>query len=158
MKVYQGLRSFHKFFFRYLKFCILLSVCSGCVEEADIKEEDYKGIDKSNFDQFPDFDSILTSHSSAGDLHTPPTVLAKNKPLKREKSRVQFFIENEPSRDNTNRMTDQHRKEDSPSESCKSEYSGTDLRKFFPVIYFFFSLMSREFPQLKPMLSTSTHL
>jgi hypothetical protein len=47
--------------------------------------------------------------------------------LRREKSRVQFFIENDPP--TANRPNDRQRMEDSPTESWKSEYSGTDLRQ-----------------------------
>jgi hypothetical protein len=50
--------------------------------------------------------------------------------LKKEKSRVQFFIEND-SEQSVNRS----RMEDSPTESWKSEYSGTDLRKFLLVSF-----------------------
>ncbi len=140
MMVCQGFPLFFTRHFRNLSG--ILSVCSGFLG-VSAKEENNVARGKSNFDQFPEFDSILTSSSSEPNdgVHSPPILLTKKKPLKREKSRVQFFIENDPSRDansHANRGTDHHRLEDSPSESWKSEYSGTDLRKNLILVFFFY--------------------
>jgi len=55
-----------------------------------------------------------------------PVSNPKHKPLKRTPSRVQFFVEKNLT---SNHVQRGFRQEDSPSDSWKSEYSGTDLRK-----------------------------
>lgn len=54
----------------------------------------------------------------------------RKKTIRRDKSRVQFFVDGD-STHVTNRVDRNQRTEDSPADSVKSEYSGTDLRKCF---------------------------
>lgn len=80
-----------------------------------------------NTDREKDNPGLNSYTSTSSDMPSPPILLNKKKLLKREKSRVQFFIENDPP--TANRPNDRQRLEDSPTESWKSEYSGTDLRQ-----------------------------
>lgn len=80
-----------------------------------------------NTDREKDNPGLNSYTPTSSDMPSPPILLNKKKLLKREKSRVQFFIENDPP--TANRPNDRQRLEDSPTESWKSEYSGTDLRQ-----------------------------
>lgn len=109
------------FLFNYYIFSIL----SGFPGEGHF-QEDHTKVRKASFDQFSVFEDCPTSDPSR-EVQSSSVLSTKKKPLKREKSRVQFFLESGPTANN--RTGDRHRMEDSPSESWKSEYSGTDLRK-----------------------------
>lgn len=85
-------------------------------EEIDIDKERH---------QLPELDEYIRPKTD--EMQSPPIIFTKKRPLRREKSRVQFFIQHDPSA--ANRINDNHRMEDSPTESCKSEYSGNDLRQ-----------------------------
>lgn len=95
-----------------------------------MKEENHIKVASESFDELPEFESstIKTTNNPTEEMQSPPILSTKKKVLKREKSRVQFFIESDPT---STRTADRHRMEDSPSESWKSEYSGTDLRRLF---------------------------
>ena len=108
----------------------------------------------------------LNSYTSiSSDMQSPPIILTKKKVLKREKSRVQFFIENDPP--TANRPNDRQRMEDSPTESWKSEYSGTDLRQstmtftmitFYQLIEKCFIFTAEADAELKHTFVTEPHL
>lgn len=103
---------------------IIVFTCSRFVD--DDKENDDVEESRENCNETP-LNFEANSNITSGDQHSPPILTSRRKPLKREKSRVQFFLENDAS---ANRATSElHRLEDSPSASWKSEYSGTDLRK-----------------------------
>lgn len=91
------------------------------IEDGDSAKEEID-IDKERH-QLPELDGCNRPNSD--EMQSPTIILTKKRPLRREKSRVQFFIQHDPSA--ANRINDHHHMEDSPTESCKSEYSGNDL-------------------------------
>lgn len=101
-----------------------------------LEERDGEEINTDREKANPELNSYT---STCSDMPSPPILLNKTKVLRREKSRVQFFIENDPP--TANRPNDRQRLEDSPTESWKSEYSGTDLRQlklhFLEILFFF---------------------
>lgn len=106
------------------------------VEVEDDKTEDYFSTDVEQTDD----QSVPYTNQANGDAYMPAATRIRKKLLRKEKSRVQFFINGDSTHIASRSNDKPQRMEDSPADSVKSEYSGTDLRKFYLIFIWFHAI------------------